>query len=237
MDLCGVFVTPPADSLFKKLHLIKSLGHLKACLFLQDKPKDCHVLYEDHTTPHGATTYNIICEDEYKEEGKMDYTTVRQEECNNECHKECEEQCKTEIDQECWKTNRQVCKFVSECYTRYKEEFAKAVKNIESKGDELAEVGDELARAEEETITAGGGSRGRAKRFIYLKEQLEDHLVGQVADKFKKDSSGEWVGHHIQREKCWSKQKEHWGDHQAFGDEPKEYCRSVPHKKGAWVLS
>ena len=111
----------------------------------------------------------------------MDYTTVRQEEYNNECQKECEEQCKTEIYQECCKTNGQVYKFVPECYTRYKEEFAKAVKNIEPKGDELAEVGDKLARAEEETITAGGGSGGHAKRFVYLKEHLEDHLVGQVA--------------------------------------------------------
>ena len=137
MLLCGVFVTPPTDSLRKELHLIKSLSHLKAYLFQQDEQKDCHGWYEDPTTPNGATTYIIIWEDKYKEEGNTDYTTECPEECNNKCEKECKEQCKTENDQECGKTDRQVCKSVPESHTSHEEEVAEAVENIEYKGDKL----------------------------------------------------------------------------------------------------
>ena len=58
--LCGVFLTPPTDSLFKKLHHIKNLHQLKARLFKTDEPEDCHIFYEDHTTPHCSTTYNEV---------------------------------------------------------------------------------------------------------------------------------------------------------------------------------
>ena len=76
----GAFLTPPADSLFKKLHHIKNLHQLKARLFKTDEPKDCNIVYEDHTTPHCSTTYNEICEDEYKDEWSTDYTTKAKEE-------------------------------------------------------------------------------------------------------------------------------------------------------------
>ena len=62
-------------------------------LFQQDEPKDCHVWYKDHTTPHGATTYYIISEDEYKEKDNTDYTTKCPEQCNNEWQKEYKDQC------------------------------------------------------------------------------------------------------------------------------------------------
>ena len=55
--LCGVFLTPLADSLGKNPH------QLKARFFRTDEPKERH---SDHTT-ECSTEYNMVGEDQRKE--------------------------------------------------------------------------------------------------------------------------------------------------------------------------
>ena len=59
---CGVFLATPSDSSLKKLHVIgkKIIGSRIAGLVKKDEPDDCHVYYEDQTTPHCSTTYEQV---------------------------------------------------------------------------------------------------------------------------------------------------------------------------------
>ena len=86
---CGVFLATPSDlwglkseklKNLKKLHVFGQKIAQVAGLVKKDEPEDCHVYYEDRTSPHSSTTYEQICEDEYKDECSTDYTTKAKEE-------------------------------------------------------------------------------------------------------------------------------------------------------------
>merc|ERR1719220_1683977 len=88
-----------------------------------EKP-ECHVEFEDVTTPHCETHHEQVCVEEYKNQCKTEYSTSCQTEYNTQCKTEYEElcelvereQCRTEHDEQCHD------EFVEECKTEYTEE-------------------------------------------------------------------------------------------------------------------
>merc|ERR1719250_217234 len=111
------------------------------------KKPECHLEWEDVTTPHCETSHEQVCEEEYKNQCKTEYNTSCQTEyitqceteyeelcetterqrCHTEqeqqCHDEYSEECKTEYSEQCWEEPREACHTepTQECSTEYSE--------------------------------------------------------------------------------------------------------------------
>merc|ERR1719250_318374 len=59
------------------------------------KKPECHLEWEDVTTPHCETSHEQVCEEEYKNQCKTEYNTSCQTEYITQCETEYEELCET----------------------------------------------------------------------------------------------------------------------------------------------
>merc|ERR1719237_1713701 len=88
------------------------------------KKPECHLEWEDVTTPHCKTTYEQVCVEEFKNQCKTEYNTSCQTEYVTQCETEYEELCETTERQRCRTEHEQQCReeFSEECQTEYSEQ-------------------------------------------------------------------------------------------------------------------
>merc|ERR1712112_163114 len=92
-------------------HIQKIRDHISAKL----KKPECHVEWEDVTTPHCETYDEQVCVEEFQNQCHTEFSTSCQTEFNT--------QCKTEYQEECQDIPREACHTESsqECSTEYSE--------------------------------------------------------------------------------------------------------------------
>merc|ERR1719153_2132008 len=101
-------------------HIQKIRDHVSAKL----KKPECHVEWEDVTTPHCETHQEQVCVEEYKNQCTTEFSTSCQTEYNTKCETKYEELCETTDHQKCHTEHDQQChdEFSEECKTEYSEE-------------------------------------------------------------------------------------------------------------------
>merc|ERR1719186_1109317 len=88
------------------------------------KKPECHLEWEDVTTPHCETTHEQVCVEEFKNQCKTEYNTSCQTEYVTQCETEYEELCEMTERQRCRTEHEQQCQeeFSEECQTEYSEQ-------------------------------------------------------------------------------------------------------------------
>merc|ERR1719228_1790521 len=122
----ALFVVPACTGFFAQIR-DRVVDHFEQKL----KRPECHVEWEDVTTPHCETHHEQVCVEEYKNQCKTEYEelceTTDHQKCHTEldqqCHEEFNEECKTEYSEQCWDEPREACHKESsqECSTEYSE--------------------------------------------------------------------------------------------------------------------
>merc|ERR1719445_2348971 len=109
------FVIPTCTGFFAQIrdHFEKKL-----------KKPDCHIEWEDVSTPHCETHHEQVCVEEYKNQCKTEYSTSCNTEYNTQCKTEYEELCETTDHQKCHTEHDQQChdEYNEECKTEYSEQ-------------------------------------------------------------------------------------------------------------------
>merc|ERR1712055_415843 len=88
------------------------------------KKPECHVEWEDVTTPHCETYNEQVCVEEFQNQCHTEFSTSWQTEYNTQCKTEYQELCETTDHQKCHTEHDQQCheEFSEECKTEYSEE-------------------------------------------------------------------------------------------------------------------
>jgi len=107
-----------------KDHVHAKVQHLKDHIKEKLKKPECHVEWEDVTTPHCETHKEQVCVEEYKNQCHTEYSTSCKTEYNTQCTTEYEELCETTDHQKCHTEHDQQCheEFNEECKTEYSEQ-------------------------------------------------------------------------------------------------------------------
>merc|ERR1711970_910649 len=116
------FLAPACTGFLARVrdHFEKKLDHFEK----KFKKPECHVDWEDVTTPHCETTHEQVCTEEYKNQCKTEYSTTCKTEYNTQCKTEYEELCETVDKQKCHTEHDQRCheEYSEECQTEYSEQ-------------------------------------------------------------------------------------------------------------------
>merc|ERR1740128_315315 len=150
-------------------------AHVKDHFKKKLKKPECHVEWEDVTTPHCETHQEWVCVEEYKNKCKTEYSTSCQTEYNTQCKTEYEElcettdheKCHTEHDQECHPEYAEECWDEPECWLEEKEEchnvqvevqhhdhqpkqqYKKWRRSVDDEVSEVSDVGGEVSEVED----------------------------------------------------------------------------------------